>query len=116
MDNLSITQIARLLRKNQTQQEKKLWNLLRGKQIGFKIRRQHPLLDHYIIDFYCPAKKLCIEIDGTIHLHPEVKANDIVRQNYLLDHGYLMIRFTNEEVDRNPELVVQEIRSKILSS
>jgi very-short-patch-repair endonuclease len=52
MNNLSITEIARLLRKNQTQQEKKLWKLLRGKQIGFKIRRQHPLLDHYIIDFY----------------------------------------------------------------
>jgi len=115
MKNLSTTQIARLLRKNQTQQEIKLWNLLRGKQIGFKIRRQHPLLNHYVIDFYCPAKKLCIEIDGTIHLHPEVKANDRVRQNNLLEHGYQMIRFSNEEVDRNPKLVVEKIRNRILS-
>ncbi|MBI5789396.1 MAG: endonuclease domain-containing protein, partial [Candidatus Schekmanbacteria bacterium] len=57
---------ARELRKNLTDAERKLWQMLRLKQTGYKFRRQHPI-GQFIVDFVCLEKKLIIEVDGSQH-------------------------------------------------
>ena len=63
------------LRNNSTPQEILLWSKLKHSQVGFKFRRQHSI-GGYIVDFYCPAKKLIIELDGKHHLKKENKLDD----------------------------------------
>ena len=70
------------LRKSETLEEKILWAFLRRNQIGYKFRRQHSI-GGYIVDFYCPEKKLVVEIDGPAHSKKENKEYDKVRENYL---------------------------------
>ena len=67
------------LRKFSTHEEDIMWGLLKGNQLGFRFRRQHPIL-FYIVDFYCHPLKLIIEIDGSIHNKEDVKINDKRRQ------------------------------------
>src|SRR6476619_5791016 len=68
--------LARLLRRNQTEEEKQLWQALKaGRFAGFKFRRQHQLGECYL-DFYCPAVKLSIELDGFQHGLPEQMRHD----------------------------------------
>ena len=87
---------SRELRKNLTQAELKLWLYLRKKQLkGFKFRRQHPI-PPYIVDFYCPAAKLVVEVDGASHCGEE--AYDIQRQNFLERQGLSVLRFSNDEL------------------
>jgi len=82
--------------KNLTQAELKLWSCLSKKQLkGFKFRRQHPI-PPYIVDFYCPAAKLAIEVDGDSHYGEE--SYDIQRQNFLERQGISVLRFTNNEI------------------
>ncbi len=62
---------ANQLRKNQTESEKFLWEILKNKQmLGLRFKRQHPI-DKFIADFYCHSLKLVIEVDGKIHFNPE---------------------------------------------
>jgi len=92
---------ARQLRKNPTEAEKKLWSLLRLKQFdGHRFRRQAPI-GPYIVDFFCPAAKLIIELDGGQHA---VNAEaDQIRTDWLQVHGYRVLRFWNNEILTNPE-------------
>jgi very-short-patch-repair endonuclease len=76
----SIYEYARDLRRVQTAAENKLWQALRnGKICNLKFRRQHAF-DNYILDFYCHILKLAIEVDGAVHLDPEVAAYDATEQ------------------------------------
>jgi len=91
---------ARQLRKNPTEAERKLWSLLRQKQFdGNRFRRQAPI-GPYIADFFCPAAKLIIELDGG--QHAEQSAADQVRTNWLEARGYRVLRFWNNEILTNP--------------
>lgn len=101
---------AKDLRKNMTEAEKILWFHLKQKPDGFKFRRQHPL-GVYIADFYCHKLKLVIELDGSVHNVDEVKANDEIRQRVIEESGIKVIRFTNERVFNDLEMVIQEIKS-----
>src|SRR5688572_25602055 len=83
---------AKALRKNMTDAEKLLWYHLRQKPNGYKFRRQHPIW-MYIADFYCHAKKLVIEIDGSIHSLEPVKENDFYRENILKKSDLIVLRF-----------------------
>jgi cyclase len=103
---------AKRLRDSLTHTELILWGYLSGGQLGVKFRRQHPIND-YIADFYCHAHKLVIEIDGSIHLEPDVLANDIERQQYLEGIGLKVIRFTNREVFKSLEKVLATINQYI---
>ena len=96
------------LRKQQTHSEELLWAYLRTKPYEFKFRRQHPYLN-YILDFYCHALHLAIEVDGSIHEKEDVKQNDEIRQKQLEEHGITVLRFTNEEIERKPETVIAKI-------
>ena len=94
-----------------TETEVTLWNRVRRKQInGLQFYRQKPL-GKYIVDFYCPAKKLVIEIDGGQHFWDDnIKKDDKERDEYLIDSlGLKILRFTNIEVFQNIEGVINAI-------
>ena len=103
----NIEQSARSLRQNQTPAEKHLWNALNNKQLmGLRFRRQHPV-GRFILDFYCPAQKLVIEVDGGIHdLRQEYDAE---RTQEIERYGYQVLRFRNEEVLGDLEWVLESI-------
>jgi very-short-patch-repair endonuclease len=95
-----------------TSAEKTIWNMVRNNQLGYKIRRQHPI-DRFITDFYCPYVKLIIEIDGDSHSRIEQNEYDLERTAWLGAKGYSVIRFENDEVKENPECVVENIQAAI---
>jgi len=100
------------LRNSPTQSEDILWQFLRGKKLGVKFRRQHSI-GGYILDFYCIEKKLVIEIDGEIHNKPENKEYDDIRDKFFIDLGFMVLRFTNSEVENNIVGVLEQIRNRI---
>ncbi|SCW55099.1 cyclase [Mucilaginibacter sp. NFR10] len=110
-----VFQNAEALRYRMTVAEELLWEQLKGKRLGVKFRRQHPL-GIYIADFYCHQHKLIIELDGSIHNLPDVIQNDIVRQNNLVSDGLKVLRFTNDQVLNNLEKVLENINTQIKSS
>ena len=96
-------------RSNPTQAESILWESLKSKKLNdLKFRRQH-IIGKYITDFVCLKKRLIIEVDGLIHQLPEVKENDEARQQWLESLGFLVLRFTNNEVIGNIESVILKI-------
>lgn len=97
---------AKLLRRNLTQPERTLWSLLRRNQLGLHFRRQHAL-GPYILDFYCAPARLCVEVDGPIHA--ERAAHDARRDTWLSEEGIRVIRFSVEEVERRPAVVLAAI-------
>ncbi|MEN8154880.1 MAG: endonuclease domain-containing protein [Acidobacteriota bacterium] len=94
----SLLEQVRILRKNQTEAENIFWELVRNKKfMRLKFRRQHQI-GTYIVDFYCPSKRLIIEIDGKIHLNSGQREKDISRDQYLTELGNRILRFTNEQI------------------
>jgi very-short-patch-repair endonuclease len=92
------TQISRKLRVNQTDAETKLWNRIRNRQIGgFKFVRQEPI-GRYICDFVCREPRIVVEVDGGQHLEAK---RDEVRDLYLIEQGYRVMRFWNNDVLSN---------------
>jgi hypothetical protein len=101
--------LARLLRRNQTDEEKQLWQSLKaGRFAGFKFRRQHEMGD-YFLDFYCPIAKLSIELDGFQHGFPEQMQHDAERTKFLNTYGIEELRFWNHQWNKNREGVLLEI-------
>ena len=98
---------AREMRKHPTNAEASLWRVLRKKKFaGYRFRRQHPI-GSFIVDFYCPLKKLVIEIDGPIHTYQKVY--DETREEVLKDMGCKVLGFTNQQVETNLQAILQEI-------
>jgi very-short-patch-repair endonuclease len=98
---------ARELRQPQTPAETKLWSHLRNRQLGgFKFRRQHPI-DRFIVDFYCAACRLVVEIDGDSHA--EQVEYDQARTKWLNDRGCHVIRFTNRDLFQRLDAVLEAI-------
>ncbi|MEI7783475.1 MAG: DUF559 domain-containing protein [Betaproteobacteria bacterium] len=97
---------ARELRSGMTDSERKLWARLRGKQMGVKFRRQHPL-GSYIADFACLAPALIVELDGS--QHAEQAAYDARRDGFLRAQGFAVLRFPTDAPLRNMEGVLQVI-------
>ena len=107
-----IFQKAEELRNKMTHSEELLWNYLNHNEWNLKFRRQHPI-SIYIVDFYCHKLKLVIEIDGSVHDSEEAKLNDEKRQNDLENLNLTVIRFTNNQVKNEIELVIEKIFSTI---
>jgi very-short-patch-repair endonuclease len=94
---------ARQLRRDQTDAERDLWRALRGQRFaGFKFRRQHPVGD-YILDFYCAAARLAVELDGSQHGLPEGLQRDAVREKFLAEQDIETLRFWNRQWRENRE-------------
>jgi len=100
---------AKAMRENMTPSELKIWEELKGKKmLGLRFRPQHPI-DIFIADFYCHPLKLVIEIDGDIHESMDQREYDIGREAELNDWGIKVVRFTNEEIDKDLNLVRRRI-------
>jgi very-short-patch-repair endonuclease len=100
------------LRNSLTPAEAKLWTYLKNSQIdGKKFRRQHSV-GGYVLDFYCPSEKLCIELDGNVHFHESQHTYDLNRTKYLNAVGIKVIRFENRLVFENPQGVIAEIKKQ----
>jgi len=101
------------MRKNPTQSEKVLWNILRKYRIkGFLFRQQHPIYI-FIADFYCHKIKLVIEVDGDVHFNDESQEHDDGRSGEMEKFGIKVIRFTSEQVHYNQEIVIEQINEFI---
>ena len=109
----AIFENAKLLRNNQTLSERKLWNYINKKQLGFKFRRQHPI-STFIADFYCHELKLVIEVDGAYHLDKEQNENDRLRTKEIEEFGIKVVRFTNDQVINQINFVINSLKKKIL--
>lgn len=111
--NQDLKKRSRDLRKNMTDAERKLWSVIRMKQInGLPFYRQKPI-GNYIVDFYCPAAKLVIEVDGGQHYEEKNAGYDRRRDEFLKSQGLSVIRFANLDVLKNIDGVVQAISGKI---
>ncbi len=98
---------ARTLRKNMTKEEALLWYRFLSKY-PLRFRRQY-IIGNYIVDFYCHAAKLVIELDGSQHYEPEEAQKDKIRTKYLESLGLRVLRFTNLEVWRQFRAVCETI-------
>jgi len=97
------------MRKEPTVAENLLWQELRSHKLhNLKFRRQHSI-NKFIVDFYCREIKLIIKVDGEIHTFQ--RENDLIRQEFLEELGYRVLRFKNEEIINNIEKVLEMIRS-----
>jgi very-short-patch-repair endonuclease len=106
---MSATATARRLRRDQTDEEKELWRALKaGRFAGFKFRRQHPN-GIFFLDFYCPAARLSVELDGSQHGLPQHVQRDQDRVRFLSARGIEELRFWNSQWHKNPEGVLLEI-------
>ncbi|NEU99513.1 endonuclease domain-containing protein [Bradyrhizobium uaiense] len=102
--------LARGLRTNQTDAEIVLWNRIRNRQIdGHKFARQVPA-GRYICDFVCREKRIVIEVDGGQHAD---SVEDAVRDRYLTDEGYRVLRFWNNDVLGNIDGVLITIQTEL---
>ena len=103
----------RILRNQMPLPEQRLWYFLRLKQFeGFRFRRQYGM-GSYIVDFYCPSKKLVIELDGDSHARQDAQAYDEARQTSIESLGVRVIRFSNSDVMTNMDAVLGSIREAL---
>ena len=104
-------QFARNLRKQPTREEDVLWGHLRGSRFhGAKFRRQVPF-DRYVVDFYCQASKLVVELDGK--QHEWFSEYDAGRTEALERMGVRVIRFSNDEIRDDLDAVLDRIRDEL---
>ncbi len=109
----NLKEFARQLRNNSTKAEIKLWQHLKGKQLmGYDFHRQKPI-DCFIADFYCYRLKLAIEVDGLTHDWEKIIQKDKIKAEQLKDLGLNILRFTDVEVMKNIDSVIQAIKNYI---
>ncbi|MFZ2066684.1 MAG: DUF559 domain-containing protein [Xanthobacteraceae bacterium] len=100
------TRAARRLRRDSTPAERQLWRYLRSRGLGgLKFVRQEPI-GAYVVDFVCRERRLIVEIDGSQHA---MDNRDAIRDKWLTDHRYRIMRFWNNEVLENTEGVWETI-------
>jgi len=103
---------ARRLRKDQTVAERLLWAELR--LLKANVRRQAPI-GRYVVDFFHPASRLVIEIDGPVHDEPERQLKDLERTAWLAAQGYRVIRFPEKDVRDRLDHIVTTIAAELAS-
>ena len=107
---------AKKLRANTTPHERALWRALKELPLeGTHFRRQAPI-GPYVVDFFCPAKRLIIELDGGHHNEDEEARRDRDRQAWLESEGYRVVRFWNSEVSSNLNAVLETIYVELYGS
>jgi len=111
--NKNLKDHSRTLRKNMTDAERLLWSRIRRKQLkGHQFYRQK-IIGSYIVDFFCPKTKLIIELDGSQHYEEKVMKRDKRRDAYLKNLGLKVLRFSDRDVFKNLNGVLQKIFENI---
>jgi very-short-patch-repair endonuclease len=103
---------ARELRRRMSLPEVLLWQAVRGGKLGVRFRRQHPV-GPWILDFYCHARRLAVEIDGTTHDHPDRARLDQRRAVWLETRGILTLRIAASEVLDNLDGVLEGLKARV---
>ncbi len=111
-----LKKFSRRLRSGMTDAEQRLWYLVRRKQLAdMQFYRQKPI-GPYIVDFYVPAVRLVVELDGSQHFTTAGQSNDAIRDAYLRRFGLEVLRFDDRQVlletDAVPEVILQTITAK----
>ena len=107
---------AKKLRANATPHERMLWRALKELPMeGSHFRRQAPI-GPYVVDFFCPAKRLIIELDGGHHNDDGEAQRDRVRQAWLERQGYRVVRFWNSEISGNLNAALEQIYAELYGS
>ena len=116
--NKELIPLAKMLRKNATPQERRLWYAFL-KDYPVRFQRQK-VIDNYIVDFFCHAARLVIELDGYQHGEPENIRHDALRTAELESRGLRVLRFTNQEVEQGLDavcnLINQAVRERLPAS
>jgi very-short-patch-repair endonuclease len=101
--------LAKYQRSHPTDAERKLWALLRGKQVyGLRFRSQHPI-GPYIADFFCAPAKLLVELDGDQHGTDQGLSHDAARTRWLEARGYHVLRFSNHAFLKDPASALENV-------
>ncbi len=109
---MSLLDNAKILRRNLTDAEQRLWYHLRAHRfMGRKFKRQKPI-GRYVVDFVCLEEKLIIELDGG--QHAENVEYDHERDSWLRNEGYTVLRFWNNELMNEMEGVLERIRLALI--
>ncbi|HXI59825.1 MAG TPA: DUF559 domain-containing protein [Polyangia bacterium] len=99
----------RQLRHSSTDAEAALWSHLRGRRLGgFKFRRQYPC-GPFILDFFCPVRRLAIELDGGQHFEASAVAYDARRSRFLATKGIRVLRFASDQIFRETDAALMTI-------
>ena len=109
--NRDLTKYAKELRKNMTVEEKHLWyDFL--KFLPMTVKRQY-VVGCYIVDFFIPSVNIAIELDGSQHYEPDAKKKDEKRDALLSSLGIKVIRYTNDQINKNFDGVVFDIMKNV---
>jgi len=107
--NKKLQPLARALRKNMTDAEKLLWSRVSRKRFpGYQFYRQR-IIGDYIVDFYCHAAGLVVEIDGGKHYYGKLQESDKGRDRHLVNLGLNVLRFSDIEILQNIDGVLEQI-------
>ena len=106
---------AKSNRMNMTDAESVFWSLVKGNAFGQRCLRQH-IIGDYIVDFLFRKSKLVVEIDGGYHTTEEQQELDVIRTEWLEGQGYHVIRFSNEQVLFDTEMVMERVKNEIRKS
>lgn len=107
-----LKEYAQKNRNNETLAEGLLWGYLRAGKMGVVFKRQH-IIGPYIADFCCLTERLVIEVDGGYHQLPDQQESDVQREAWLYEHGFTVLRFSNEEIYNNIESVLEIINKEL---
>jgi very-short-patch-repair endonuclease len=102
----------RALRRQHTEAERALWRAVRSRALGAKFRRQHAI-GPYVVDLYCAAVRVVIEIDGGHHFDADRLAYDAARTAWLEARGLHVLRFTNRDVADRIDDVIAVIAARV---
>jgi adenine-specific DNA-methyltransferase len=106
--SLSLTR-GRQLRRDATEAESRLWSALRDRRLaGFKFRRQHPI-GPFVVDFFCPERRLAVELDGGQLFEDAGRPYDERRTRFLARRRIVVVRFTNAQARFEPDAVLETI-------
>ena len=107
--NKKIKFYSRKLRNTMTEAENLIWSKIRRRQLkGYQFYRQK-IIGNFIVDFYCPKAKLVVEIDGGHHYIEETIKKDRKRADYIIANGLKILRFSDTEVFKNLQGVLERI-------
>jgi very-short-patch-repair endonuclease len=112
--NKELLNYSQSLRENMTDAERRLWLKLRLKQLGGHQFYGQKIIGKYIVDFFCPKAKLIIEVDGSQHMYGKVAAVDRIRDAFMAQLGYRVLRVNDNDVLNNIEGVVEVISEMIV--